>query len=78
MPSCSPEYYKTEVSFRLTVKAFLQKLLKPDVRECLPCFRMFLVYLTKVVLSTASQIPANVNKGPEQFGKETTQLYVLF
>ncbi|XP_070252616.1 tRNA-splicing endonuclease subunit Sen15 isoform X3 [Myotis yumanensis] len=24
----------------------------------------------------ASQIPANVNKGPEQFGKETTQLYL--
>lgn len=37
---------------------------------------MFPVYLTKVILSTASQLPANVNKGPEQFGKEITQRYL--
>uniref|UniRef100_A0A8C9GA86 tRNA splicing endonuclease subunit 15 n=1 Tax=Piliocolobus tephrosceles TaxID=591936 RepID=A0A8C9GA86_9PRIM len=47
----------------------LQTVVPTPITASLSHNRMFPVYLTKVVLSKASQIHPNMNNGPELFGK---------
>ncbi|XP_032249023.1 tRNA-splicing endonuclease subunit Sen15 isoform X3 [Halichoerus grypus] len=47
----------------------LQTVVPTPISASLSHNRMFLVYFTKAIRPKASQIPVNMNNGPEQFGK---------